>query len=77
MGNNTLALRIEKALRDTIPTDAMLGDDELAPITAAVIGAIHPHVAATGCGLTFEDFSDQGDEPCVDGGRPLDHPREN
>ena len=32
------------------------------------------HADETGCGLTREDFHPDGDEPCVDGGEPDDHP---
>lgn len=33
-----------------------------------------PHVTATGCALTQEDFG-PGDPACVDGGLPFEHPR--
>jgi hypothetical protein len=32
------------------------------------------HVEQTLCGLTFEDFADENDESCIDGGRPNEHP---
>lgn len=32
------------------------------------------HVESTGCNLSREDFHPDGDEPCVDGGAPDEHP---
>lgn len=34
------------------------------------------HVGETGCGLTRQDFHSPHEEPCVNGGRPVEHPCE-
>lgn len=60
---------LDTILRESIPTDAMLSDDEIREIAVAI------HVGTTRCGLTFEDFADADDRSCPDGGRPLDHPK--
>lgn len=74
--SKNLKQRFAHVLRTETESDLMLSDDEIEHLSDRLVAATRGHVAETGCNLTFEDFADENDEPCVDGGMPIEHPSE-